>query len=118
MGKRQRRRLREQSQPVTRYSPATIDPRQSAEDEATARLKRLVDQRAVIEREIDAEIDRLECSGFTWPTIARALGVSRQATRQRHLRRRASGLPPPTDNKDQQVQTHLSLPRLTGFWGR
>lgn len=70
-----------------RYWPATVDPRRAAEDEATARLRRLVGQRAVIDREIDAEVDRLEGWGFSWPTIARALGVTRQAARQRHQRR-------------------------------
>jgi hypothetical protein len=87
MGKRQRKRLRDQNQPVMRYWPATTDPRRSAKDEATARLKRLVDQRAVIEREIDAEVERLAGWGFGWPAIAGALGVTRQAARQRHIRR-------------------------------
>jgi len=70
-----------------RYWPATNDPRSAAEDDATARLRRLVVQRSVIDREIDAEIDRLEGWGFSWPTITRALGVTRQAARQRHQRR-------------------------------
>jgi hypothetical protein len=89
MGKRQRRRLREQSQPVAPYRPWRIDPKRAAEDEATARLGRLVNQRDVIDREIDAEVDRLEGWGVSWPTIGRALGVTRQAARQRHLRSRA-----------------------------
>jgi hypothetical protein len=76
-----------------RYWPSTTDPRRAAEDEATARLRRLVGQRAVIEREIDAEVDRLEGWGFTWPTIARALGVTRPSARQRHARRRQSASP-------------------------
>lgn len=86
MGKRQRRRLREQASPVMRYWP-NPDPMRVAQDEATTRLRRLVDQRRVIEREIDTEVDRLERCGFTWPAIARALGVTRQAARQRHERR-------------------------------
>jgi hypothetical protein len=86
MGKRQRRRLREQPRPVMRYWP-NPDPKRAAEDDATTRLQRLVHQQAVIEREIDAEVDRLECWGFSWPTIARALVVTRQAARQRHVRR-------------------------------
>jgi hypothetical protein len=69
MGKRQRRRLRDQARPVMRYWP-NPDPQRAAEDEATARLKRLVGQRAAIDREIDAEIDQLEGWGFSWPTIA------------------------------------------------
>lgn len=94
MGKRQRRRLREHGEPVMPYWPSTTDPRRAAEDDATARLKRLVGQRAVIDREIDAEVNRLEGCGFSWPTIARALGVTRQAARQRHARRRHSASTP------------------------
>jgi hypothetical protein len=59
-----------------------------AQDEATARLRQLVEQRAAIDRELDREIDDLEAKGFGWPRIARALGVSRQAARQRNLRRK------------------------------
>jgi hypothetical protein len=86
MGKRQRRRLREQAEPVKRYWP-NGDPKRMAEDEATLRLRRLVDQRKVIDQEIDAEVDRLEGWGFSWPAVARALGVTRQAARQRYVRR-------------------------------
>lgn len=86
MGKRQRRRMREQTTPAMRYWP-NPDPKRVAEDEATIRLRRLVDQRAVVDQEIDAEVDRLECRGYSWPAIARALGVTRQAARQRHQRR-------------------------------
>jgi hypothetical protein len=42
----------------------------------------------MIDQEIDAEVDRLEDLGCSWPTIARAMGVTRQAARQRHMRRR------------------------------
>ena len=86
MGKRGRRRMRAQSTPAMRYWP-NPDPKCVAEDEAMTRLRRLVDQRSVIEREIDAKVDRLVGQGFNWPTIARALGVTRQAARQRHQRR-------------------------------
>lgn len=86
MGKRQRRRLREQRPPVG-ISLRNPDPKRLGEDEATARLRRLVAQRGAIEREIDAEVDRLEGGGFSWPAIARALGVTRQAARQRQKRR-------------------------------
>jgi hypothetical protein len=87
VGKRQRRRVREPGQPVMSYWPGTANPRRTAEDQATVRLRRLVGQRAMIEREIDAEVDRLDGWGFSWPTIARALGVTRQAARQQHQRR-------------------------------
>jgi hypothetical protein len=87
MGKRQRRRLREENRAVPPSWPWATDQRSSAEREVTAHLRRLVEQRARIEQEIDAEIDRLFCWGFSWGTIARALGVTRQASRQRHARR-------------------------------
>ena len=70
------------------YWPSAVDPRRAAEDDAAVRLRRLVHQRAMIDREIDAEVDRLEGWGFSWPVIARALGVTRQAARQRRVRRR------------------------------
>jgi hypothetical protein len=53
------------------------------------RLRCLVEQRARIEHEIDAEVDQLHIWGFDWPTIAGALGVTRQAAGQRHKRRTA-----------------------------
>jgi|SRR5581483_5447247 len=90
MGKRQRRRVRDQRASVVPQQPSPDDQGRIAADKATARLRRLVDQLAVIDREIDAEIDRLEGWGFSWPTIARALGVTRQAARQRYLRQRIS----------------------------
>lgn len=80
MGNRQRRRVRERVPPVSPHWP-NPDPRRIAEDEAATRLRRLAKQRKVIEREIDVEVDRLEGWGFTWPTIARAMGVTRQAAR-------------------------------------
>jgi hypothetical protein len=86
MGKRQRRRLRDQNAPAMR-DWRRPDPTRAAEDEAMTRLRRLAEQRKVIAREIDAEVDRLEGWGFSWPAIARDLGVTRQAARQRHQRR-------------------------------
>jgi hypothetical protein len=86
MGKRQRRRLRQQIPPAARYWP-NRDPKRVAEDEAVDGLRQLVVLRERIEREIDAEVDRLQGWGFNWPTIARGLGVTRQAARQRQLRR-------------------------------
>jgi hypothetical protein len=67
--------------------PWATDQRHTAEDEVTGHLRRLVEQRALIDREINAEIDRLATWGFSWGTIARALGVTRQGARQRHMRR-------------------------------
>lgn len=86
MGKRQRRRTREQREVVTPCR-RDLDAGRDHDGEATARLKLLIEQRAQIQNEIDAEVDCLERWGFDWPTIGRALGVTRQAARQHHLRR-------------------------------
>lgn len=85
MGKRQRRRLREHQH--ARFFRPDLDAARDPTGEATARLRRLVEQRLRIEPEIDGEVDRLHDWGFDWPTIASALGVTRQAARQRHSRR-------------------------------
>jgi hypothetical protein len=62
MGKRQRRRRRDQT--LTFQQRFDRGQRVTDEDGATERLRRLVEQRAVLEREIDAETDRLEGWGF------------------------------------------------------
>lgn len=87
MGKRQRRRLREQDRLPPRPRP-DLDLHRDPTGEATARLRDLVEQLAGLRLEIDTEVDLLYGWGFDWPTIARALGVTRQAARQRHHRRR------------------------------
>lgn len=84
MGKRQRRRLREHQ--YVQFRRPDLQAARDPTAEATARLRRLVEQRMRIAHEIDVEVDRLHGWGFDWPTIASALGVTRQAARQRHLR--------------------------------
>jgi DNA-directed RNA polymerase specialized sigma24 family protein len=88
MGKRQRRRLREQD----RLAPPRpdLDLHRDPTGEATARLRQLVEQLGELQREIDTEIDLLYSWGFDWSTIATALGVTRQAARQRFLRRHST----------------------------
>jgi Rad3-related DNA helicase len=85
MGKRQRRRIREQHLAERSHLPDQRVQR-AAEDEMALRLTRLVRQRARIQHEIDAEVVRLQGRGVGWPAIARALGVTRQAARQRWAR--------------------------------
>jgi hypothetical protein len=87
MGKRQRKRSRTGQVSVQLRERSMTIHRAPAEFEATARLRQLVERRMRIETEIDAEVDHLEGRGFSWPTIARALGVTRQAARQRYQRR-------------------------------
>jgi hypothetical protein len=57
-------------------------------DEVTRELEFLVDQQREADAAVKREIDRLVRVGVGWPLIADALGVSRQAARQRWLRQR------------------------------
>ena len=97
MGKRQRRRDRQQSlaKPMPQPHPLSIPRRHDqwpafvrlAGAALTRELVTLVDQQREAEAAIDREVDRLVRLGVSWPLIADALGVSRQAARQRWLRR-------------------------------
>jgi hypothetical protein len=51
-------------------------------------LAELAAQLHEVEGAVDDEVDRLVALGVGWPVIATALGVTRQAARQRRLRRR------------------------------
>ena len=51
-------------------------------------LAQLVAQQRDIDQAVDDEIARLVDLGVGWPVIAGALGVTRQAARQRWLRRK------------------------------
>jgi hypothetical protein len=53
----------------------------------TRRLEYLVERQREAEAAVDSEVDRLVRVGVSWPLIADALGVTRQAARQRWLRR-------------------------------
>jgi len=48
---------------------------------AVAALRRLADQME------DAEVERAMRSGWSWPQVAEALGVSRQAVHKKHAKR-------------------------------
>ena len=56
-------------------------------DEMTRELEVLVEKQREAEAAVEREVDRLVQVGVGWPLIAHALGVSRQAARQRWLRR-------------------------------
>ena len=85
MGKRERRRRRER---LNQPQPAAPQPR-TTNHLVTASLQQLAELRRTTEIAIDEEIDRLLSIGVRWPVIAAALGVSRQAARQRWLRRQS-----------------------------
>jgi hypothetical protein len=71
-------------------SPATTRPGVSAasDEVSLARLGDLAAARRLLEGEIGVLIDALAADGTGWPAIAAVLGVSRQAARQAHQRRR------------------------------
>jgi hypothetical protein len=80
MGRRQRRRARvRKRQPKPAKAPVV--------DERTLRLAELVADTRRLAHQVDVEIDRVTRRGVGWPAIAKALGVTRQAARQRHQRR-------------------------------
>lgn len=93
MGKRERRRRRERlaAESLTPEVPHRRDARRLAVQIAGTAMGRdlaqLAEQLRDAERPIDDEIDRLVGLRVSWPVIAAALGVSRQAARQRWLRR-------------------------------
>jgi hypothetical protein len=56
-------------------------------DEMTRQLEFLAQRQREADAEVEREVDRLVQVGVNWSLIADALGVSRQAARQRWLRR-------------------------------
>jgi hypothetical protein len=94
MGKRARRRTREQvrriedrrkaAAAVTECAPAWVGA-------SLAELRRLVATQAVISDRIDDAIDALASVGVGWVPIGEALGVTRQAARQAYLKHRITG---------------------------
>lgn len=94
MGKRERRRRRERSvatavptPPVPRRREASPAAIAVAADSLTCQLAALAERQRAAQVDVDGEVDRLVAAGVGWPPIASALGVSRQAARQRWLRR-------------------------------
>ena len=59
--------------------PATGDPADGLA--AVVALRRLAD------RLEDAEVERAMRAGWTWPQVAEALGVTRQAVHKKHAKR-------------------------------
>jgi hypothetical protein len=89
MDKRGRRRLREQRARAA-AAATTSTPWESTPRDGTAGLEelaRLVRRQAAIEQRIDGVIENLVAAGIGWARIGAVLGVSRQAARQRYLRR-------------------------------
>lgn len=62
----------------------TRKPPPAATLDAVDKLRELVAQREEVIVAIDREVNRLRRLGARWPDIAQALGVSRQAARQKY----------------------------------
>jgi hypothetical protein len=88
MGKRSRSRIRlaaRQGRPLPPSQPQAMAV--PGEPSGLARLAELAARQREVQAAIDAQVDLLAAAGTPWPQIAAALGVTRQAARQRHCRR-------------------------------
>jgi hypothetical protein len=56
------------------------------ESSGLSRLAALAAHQREVQAAIDAQVGQLAAAGTPWPQIAAALGVTRQAARQRHRR--------------------------------
>jgi hypothetical protein len=92
MGKRSRSRVRLAARQDRPLSPpqATVVPGESS---GLAHLAELAARQRELAEAIDAQVDVLAVAGTPWPAIATAtaLGVTRQAARQRRRRHPALG---------------------------
>lgn len=63
-------------------------------DDPTTGLAAVVALRRLADRLEDAQVERALRSGWSWPQVAEALGVTRQAVYKKHARRlSAAGVP-------------------------
>ena len=60
-----------------------------------ARLAELATAARLLDAQITEQVDALAAAATSWPAIAQALGVSRQAAHQRHIRRHRAQTEPP-----------------------
>jgi hypothetical protein len=106
MGKRARQR-RPQPGRKQPQRPAGQGPRQQVLSEplpleatnhkrtdGLARLAELTTAAQLLDAQITEQIDALAAAATSWPAIAQALGVSRQAAHQGHIRRHRARVPP------------------------
>jgi hypothetical protein len=66
-----------------------VDISPSALDGAADRLAAVVALRELADRLEDAAVEEALRDGWSWPQVAQALGVTRQAVHKKHLRRLA-----------------------------
>ena len=67
--------------------PFPVDPASRKRMDGLDRLAELVAQHRRLNGQIAGQVDGLAAAGTSWPAIAQALGVSRQAAHQAHTRR-------------------------------
>ena len=60
-----------------------------------ARLAELTTQAKRLDAQINEQVDALAAAATSWPAIAQALGVTRQAAHQGHIRRHRTRPDPP-----------------------
>jgi hypothetical protein len=64
-----------------------------------ARLAELTTEAQRLDAQITEQIDALAAAATSWPAIAQALGVTRQAAHQGHIRRHRTRVPPSISTK-------------------
>ena len=87
MGKRGRRRAREQAARAATSAIGGSAATSCAEGTSLEALQELVATRVAVERRIRDVVDELIATGITWARIGAVLGMTRQGARQGHLRR-------------------------------
>ena len=73
--------------PTGKTSTRVPPPVAAAIRVAVEQLRELVAQRESASVAVDREVNRLRRLGASWPDVAKALGVSRQAARQKYTAR-------------------------------
>ena len=75
--------------------PFPLDAANHKRIDGLARLAELTAQAGRLNAQITEQIDALAAAATPWPAIAQALGVSRQAAHQGHIRRHRTPTQPP-----------------------
>jgi hypothetical protein len=75
--------------------PFPIEAANHKRMDGLARLAALTTAAQLLDAQITEQIDALAAAATSWPAIAQALGVSRQAAHQGHIRRHRAPTEPP-----------------------
>jgi hypothetical protein len=74
--------------------PLPLDAAHRKRMDGLARLAELTTAARRLDAQITEQVDALAATATSWPSIAQALGVSRQAAHQGHIRRHRARVPP------------------------